>query len=219
MTGSLLIVDDHSLLRESMAVGLRSLPFIQSVAEAKDSEGAIALTLERNPDLILVDLSLGEQSGFDLLPKLAACSRRSKLVVLTMHCMEAYAVRALELGASAYLTKRLSLKELGVALGEVLSGSVVLDAGLDEARIRKMQSGDERVRFERWPSRRLQVLRRLLSGWGAAHIAEDLSISEKTVESHRSNIFRMLRTKSTPELIAKFQRNGWGLLLPGEESA
>ncbi|MBX9929397.1 MAG: response regulator transcription factor [Gemmatimonadaceae bacterium] len=195
MTGDLirvLLVDDHAVVRAGVKAVLASARDIDVVGEA--SSGAEALTMaERfNPDVVVIDLSLGDMDGGEATKQLAARGSTAKVLVLTMHPEEDYLVPMLEAGASGYLPKTVADKELVAAVRAVAHGDVYVRP--EAARIlakgytRKDPMAAERQRFEKLTDRERDVLRLTAEGYTAPEIGERLFISPKTVDTYKQRI-------------------------------
>jgi two-component system response regulator NreC len=211
---SILLVDDHALLRESLAGTLRSSGVFSEVFEAQEGAEATRVAALIQPTLILLDVALPDASGFEVLPAIRRTAPASLVVFLSMHRFEAYAAKAFNLGAVGYLSKSMPFDEVLMALGRALQGERVLDPQLSSQGVSELLGHAQLSNIDAWPKRQLDVLRGLLSGESVASIAAALGIAVKTVESYRSKIFRALGVGSAPELLVKAREEGLDLLIP-----
>jgi DNA-binding NarL/FixJ family response regulator len=211
---SILLVDDHALLRESLAAAFRNAGMFSEVFEAQDGEEALRVAEVLQPTLILMDVALPDGTGFEVMPRLKSVAPGALVVFLSMHRLEVYAAKAFALGAAGYLSKSLAFDEVTRALGEVLEGKRVLDPNMSPPAVEALGLQASTSRLEDWPLRQLEVFYCLLAGQSTADTALHLGVSEKTVESYRSKIFKALGVTSTPELLVKARAEGLDLLIP-----
>lgn len=212
---SILLVDDHALLRESLAAAFRAAGMFSEVFEAQDGAEAVRVAEVLQPTLILLDVALPDGSGFEVLPRLKSVAPAAVVVFLSMHRLDAYAAKAFALGAAGYLSKSLVFDEVTRALAKALEGQRVLDPKMSLEEVRLLLAEGSSL-LDGWPQRQLEVFHCLLAGRSAASIAAMLEVSEKTVESYRSRIFKALGVTSTPEMLVRARVEGLDLLIPGE---
>ena len=212
---SILLVDDHALLRESLAAAFRAAGMFSEVFEAQDGAEAVRVAEVLQPTLILLDVALPDGSGFEVLSRLKSVAPAAVVVFLSMHRLDAYAAKAFSLGASGYLTKSLAFDEVTGALADALEGQRVLDPNMSFDEVGQLLTHGSSL-LDGWPRRQLEVFHCLLAGESAASIAAVLEVSEKTVESYRSRIFKALGVTSTPEMHVQARTEGLDLLIPGE---
>jgi DNA-binding NarL/FixJ family response regulator len=212
---SILLVDDHALLRESLAAAFRAAGMFSEVFEAQDGAEAVRVAEVLQPTLILLDVALPDGSGFEVLPRLKSVAPAAVVVFLSMHRLDAYAAKAFALGAAGYLSKSLVFDEVTRALAKALEGQRVLDPKMSLEEVRLLLAEGSSL-LDGWPQRQLEVFHCLLAGRSAASIAAMLEVSEKTEESYRSRIFKALGVTSTPEMLVRARVEGLDLLIPGE---
>lgn len=202
---SVLIVDDHPMVREGVRHTLASAPDLSVVAEAESGKGAIEVADRYRPDVILLDISLPDVSGIDIVGDLRSLG--CAVVVFSAHRSERHVRAAMEAGATGYLVKSAKPQELVQAIREAGQGGVPLSA---EAATHIVEA----LRHQRRPGRpeltkrEREVWRLLASGASNASIAQTLFISEHTVKFHVHNLLRKLGLKSRAEAIAAAQRSG-----------
>ena len=214
MIESILVVEDQALLRETFVNVLRNEGISEALYEAQEGEEAVRVAKVLQPSLILLDIELPDGSGFDFYLRIGAVAPESVIVFLSMHRYAVFAIKAFALGARGYLTKSMPFDQVIVALQKAMAGEQVLDPAISPEEVDEGLQRQRAAVFDEWPPRQLQVLSCLLSGQGASTIATDLGLSEKTVESYRSKIFRQLGVSSSPELIVKGREEGFALLVP-----
>jgi DNA-binding NarL/FixJ family response regulator len=194
-----LIVDDHPIVRQglrSMIDAERDLKICGEAATEKEARAAIR-TLE--PDVVVVDLSLEQGDGINLVRDVHAHHPDIALLVLSMHDESIYAERLLAVGASGYLMKKAAADQLITALRCVLAGETYLSENVRKALSeRKRLSADEPSKLS---ARELQVLGMIGRGVGSRDIAQALSLSVKTIESHRLSIKRKLNLTTNAQLV------------------
>jgi len=210
---SILLVDDHALLRESLATAFRAAGMFSEVFEAQDGAEAVRVAEVLQPTLVLLDVALPDGSGFEVLPRLRSVAPATIVVFLSMHRLDAYAAKAFSLGAAGYLSKSLAFDEVTGALADALEGQRVLDPKMSFDEVGQLLSAGSSP-LDGWPQRQLEVFHCLLAGESTADTALHLGVSEKTVESYRSKIFKALGVTSTPELLVKARAEGLHLLIP-----
>jgi len=200
---TVLVVDDHPILREGIVQLVNREPDLDACAEAGSMEQALAVFAKRSVDLAVVDLSLEGRSGLELLKAMKVRYPATRAVVVSMHDENLYAERALRAGARGYVMKQEAPRKIVAALREVRSGALYLSEPL-RARLleRLVVSAPEPATppLSTLTDREFEVLRLVGRGLKTGEIARTLSRSVNTVEAHRSNIKRKLGLASAAEL-------------------
>ena len=200
-----LVVDDHPVVH----LGLRSLfacePWLDVVGEAFTPESAVAEIERAQPDLMIVDLSLGQvqSSGLQLVRDVRDRWPSIRVLVLTMHDETLYAGRAMRAGAHGYVTKRDAVRDLVDAIRIVIDGSIYLKSGMqtdEDGVVKPGDSSREHLAVRSLSDRELEVYEMIGQGMGTREIAETLCVSIKTVETHRARIKSKLGIASTQQL-------------------
>ncbi len=210
----ILLVDDHPILRHGLANVLNQQAHLTVCGEANDPAEALALAERLTPDLALVDLSLRQGDGIELLKDLRVRQPRMLTLVLSMHDEAMYAERALRAGARGYVMKQEKLDRLLLAIRRVLSGEIYVSDQVAAHAVARLAVGGAAgasqdtasttdAYVERLTDRELQVFRLVGRGLGTRLIAETLHLSRKTIESHREHIKTKLRLKDGSELIQR----------------
>ena len=198
-----LIIDDHSILREGLAMVINEEPDLQVWGEAADASEAFEALGSMLPDVAIVDLSLASGSGLDLIKDLKARFPDLPVLVLSLHDEALYAERVLRAGARGYVMKRASTPELLTALRKVLHGDIYLSERMASAMAAQAvtQRNPDAGQLGLLSDRELEVFRLLGEGHGTRRIARELGLSMKTVSCYRQNIKNKLHLKDATELM------------------
>jgi two-component system, NarL family, response regulator NreC len=198
------IADDHAVVREGLRMIISAQPDIEVVAEAGDVAGTQAILVEDSPDVLLLDINLGSESGLRALRALQAAGPATAIVILTMQKDPLYAREALDAGAAGYVVKESAAHELVRAIRTAAAGGTYLEPELGAALVRrKLETPDEPL-----TDRERQVLSLIGLGHTNAAIAEQLFLSVRTVESHRARIQEKLGISGRAQLIRYALDNG-----------
>jgi len=199
-----LIVDDHPIVRHGLVRMIEASPDLMVCGEAETVADAKRAIRELEPDVVIVDLTLGQGDGLELVRDTRAQLPRLPMLVLSMHEESIYAERMLAAGARGYIMKEAASDQLLIALRRVLSGKLYLSdvlAGRLHSR-GTPEAGDEAEDpLKRLSNREMQVLAKLGRGLSSRAIAADLTLSIKTVESHRQSIKRKLHLSTNAQLL------------------
>lgn len=200
---SILLVDDHRLIRDSWSFILNSDPRFEVISETSNGEEAIRIAREKRPDIILMDVNMTPINGFDATKQIRKFSPGSRIIGVSMHSMPAYAKRMLQLGAMGYVTKNSSKDEMINAVLEVHNGHKFI---CDEVKTilaqQELEEGTNTTNDLNNLSRReLDIINLIKEGHSSKEIALKLDISLKTVEVHRYNILKKLNLKNTASLV------------------
>lgn len=199
---TILLVDDHKLIRDSWSFILNSDPRFMVIGETSSGQEAIEIAREKRPNIILMDVNMSPVNGFDATRQIHKLSPESRIIAVSMHTMPAYAKRMLQLGAMGYVTKNSSKEEMIAAIIEVRGGkkyiceevkNILAQQELDEAS----EEGD----LNNLSRRELDIIKLIKEGLSSKEIAQQLDISLKTVEVHRYNVLKKLKLKNTAALV------------------
>ena len=199
---SIMIVDDHTLIRETWSFLLGKNENFVVVAECGDGERAIELARDKRPDVVLLDINMAPMSGFDVLKMIRKYSPGSKIIGVSMHSQPAYAKKMLRLGAKGYVTKNSPRQEMLEAISEVSNNHIYICQEVKNILSDQLLNNDQvNPDINNLSDREMQIVRALKEGLSSKEIASELSISLKTVEVHRHNILKKLKLKNTVSLI------------------
>jgi DNA-binding NarL/FixJ family response regulator len=200
----ILIVDDHPAVREALASRIGRQPDLEVCGEAADMSEALRLVADTQPDLAVVDISLKNGSGIDLIKRIKDRNDSVRMLVWSMHSESLYAERALRAGALGYINKDQATDKIIEAIRRVLEGKVYLSDTMAEKMLHRAVGGGReevtRSRLAALADRELDVFRLIGQGVKTAEIAERLHLSVKTVETYRDRIRKKLDLSDGTEL-------------------
>ena len=203
-----LIVDDHAVVREGLKQILSSTSDVVVIAEASSGREAIEAVETRGVDVMVLDISLPDISGFEVLDKLKVEYPQLPVVMLSVHAEDQYAIRALKSGACGYVSKLAPPKELIRAVRKAASGGRYISDSLAEKLATSLGSDAHEPSHESLSSRELQVLCLIGSGRSASEIAQDLSLSVQTVSTYRKRLLDKMKMKNNAQLTRYAITNG-----------
>jgi DNA-binding NarL/FixJ family response regulator len=205
-TARILIVDDHPVVRLGLQQMITQEPDMEVCAMAESATEALA-TLERESfDLIIVDLSLPDRNGLELIKQIESRDSAPKILVNSMHSEKLFAQRALKAGAKGYVSKEESTDELLTAIRKILEGGIYLSEAMTQHLLQVTAGTDpahEKAGIDALSDRELEVFGLLGKALTTREIAKRLNLSVKTVETHRENIKAKLGLKNHNELIRR----------------
>jgi two-component system, NarL family, response regulator NreC len=202
---TIVLADDHRIVREGFRAVLEREKDFQIVGEAGDGLEAVRLAEKLQPQVMVVDLMMPGLNGRDVIRQVTQRVKNTRVVVLSMHASEGYVLDALKHGASAYVLKDASSAELVRAVREAVAGHRYLSPPLSEpaiaAYLEKANAGEAADAYESLSNREREILKLAAEGFTTSVIASRLFLSPRTVESHRSNFMRKLNLHSQTDLI------------------
>lgn len=208
----LLLIEDHTILREGLRALLSSEPDLEIIGEGENGREALILAGEHKPDLILMDLSMPRKNGTEAITDIKKRYPEIKIITLTVHKTEEYIRASLRAGADGYVLKDDTQVELLVAIRSVLRGKTYLSPAISRNVITEYLDGADGANapasWETLTQREREVIKLIAEGSKNKEIAKFLSLSEKTVEKHRSNLMKKLDLHSASQLTAYAIRNG-----------
>ena len=199
---SVLLVDDHSLVRRGFRRMLEDEPDINVVGEAADGEEAVKLARLLKPRVIVMDCALPGINGLQATRKILETAPETQVLMLSMHTEETWVRQALDAGARGYVLKNAMDLELGSAIRRIVNGETVLDAQLEKQESLKGE------RSSGLTPREVEILQLICDGKSNKEIAAQLDLSANTVAVHRANIMDALGIHKTAELVVYAIRNG-----------
>lgn len=212
-----LLADDHVMLRQGTVALLRRERDIQVVAEASDGQEAVDLALQLKPDVVVMDVRMPVLSGIEATRRIRESLPTIQVLVLTAHDDDQYVFSLLEAGASGYLLKTAPISQLVQAVRQVHEGESPLDPSIARKVVLHMSGQTSKPApavapagpAEELTARELEVLQLLAQGLNNNAIAETLSISDRTVQAHLTNIFAKMHVSSRLEAVLTAIRRGW----------
>ena len=196
----ILIIDDHEIVRDGLKNILNEQSKNSTFGEAGTAPEALALVTEQDWDVVVLDLSLGDRSGLEVLKGLKQIRPRLPVLILSMHSEEQYARRAFKAGAAGYITKDSSRKELIKAISKVAEGGRYVSHALAEELVIDLERGSDRPPHETLSNREFEVMRMIASGKTVGEIADLLSLSDKTISTYRARVLDKMGMKTNAEL-------------------
>jgi len=203
----ILIADDHVVVREGLRQIIAKAPDMTVVAEAANGREALQMALAQESDVVILDISMPEMSGLEVLKQIRNENVRLQILVLSVYAEEAYAVRSLRAGASGYLTKDSSPDQLLTAIRKVSLGGKYVSPSLAERLACEMETDSEREPHQKLSDREFQVLRLLSAGKSVKEIAKELSLGPPSVSTYRARILAKMKMKHVAELTHYAIRN------------
>ena len=197
---NILIVDDHEVVRDGVKRLFDEQPSKVSFGEASAAPEAVKLVREQNWDVVVLDLSLGGRNGLEVLKELKELRPRLAVLVLSMHSEEQYARRAFKAGAAGYITKDSPRAELFQAINKVSKGGRYISPALAEKLIFDLDKAPARPPHETLSNREFEVMCLIASGKTVGEIADRLSLSDRTISTHRARILEKMAMKTNAEL-------------------
>lgn len=197
-----MIVDDHPTLRRGLMALIQDEPDLEVCGEAEQTDEAVRMVEELHPDVMLVDLSLKQGTGLELIERVKAMDKGVKMLVASMHEESLYAERVLRAGAMGYINKQETIDKLIEAIRQILRGQIYLSERMTERVLHRVSDGEklEDDPISRLSNRELEVFQMIGQGMTTKQIAEKLSLSPKTVETHREKIKTKLNLKNGTEV-------------------
>lgn len=202
----ILVVDDHVVVRSGLMMLLDGKHGMSVVGEAADGDEALAVAMELRPDVVLMDLSMPHgKDGLTATSELKKLLPETAILILTMHDDEEYLFRAIQAGASGYILKSAPHEELLMAIKHIAAGNAYLHPSatkrLMSDYLDKLKHGEHAGTYESLTDREREILAKVAQGYSNKEIAEQLVISVKTVETHKSNLMEKLELKTRPDLV------------------
>lgn len=196
----ILIVDDHAIVREGLRWQLKAQLKSVYLGEAASGSEALRQIRKTDWDLILLDLSLPDRSGLDVLDAIRAAAVSTPVLVLSAHPEALYGVRAIRAGAAGYLPKDAAPRELAQAVKKLLAGKRYITDSLAQCLVRELEAPVPGPLHDRLSDRELYVLQQIASGMTVSDIARDLNLSVKTVSTYRSRVLGKMGLETNAQL-------------------
>ena len=210
---TILIAEDHAVVRESIRQFLERKAKLEVVGEASDGEEAVQMASQLKPDVIIMDISMPKLSGIEATKQIKAQQPSATILILTAYDYEQYIFPLLEAGAAGYLLKDISGHELVNAIETVYRGEAVLHPTVARKVMERLRHTKVEPRGEHasdlLTKREIAILKMAARGMGNNDIADELHLSARTIESHLATIFNKLGVGSRTEAVIKAMKNGW----------
>lgn len=197
----IVIADDHPIVREGLRRVIDEVGDIEVIGEAANGHEVLECVQKGGMDMLLLDLSMPDLSGVELIRRLKDEWPKLPILVLTMHEEEQYAVRTIRAGASGYLTKDNASKDLVNAIRLVASGRLYISPSVAERLALDAMTSQDRKPHSRLSDREFEVFQHLVHGRSITHIAELLHLSAKTISTHKVRILQKMNLHSLADLV------------------
>ena len=210
----IVLADDHSLVRDGIRALLEEDTNLQVIGEASNGKEAVAMVLEKKPDILIIDIRMPEMNGIDAVEELSGHSVTTKSIILSMHDSEEYILKSVSAGASGYLLKDTGKAEFLKAIHTVRDGGKYFSGDISNVLVTNLLNPGKQVTEGRvlldekadpfdLTSKELQILELVLSGLTNRQISEKLQKSKRTIETHRFNLMRKMGVKNLIDLSKK----------------
>ena len=196
-----LLVDDHAIVRDGLRQTLADKFPKAEFGDAANANGALEKLHGNRWDVLILDISMPGRSGLDILREIKGIQPDLKVLILTMHPEDQYAIRALKSGAAGYLTKEKASEEILFAIEKVLAGGKYISPTLAESLATKLNSSPEKLPHETLSNREFEIMLLIAGGKSVKEIGADLALSVKTVSTYRARILQKLKFKSNADII------------------
>ncbi|MEE8478558.1 MAG: response regulator transcription factor [Candidatus Neomarinimicrobiota bacterium] len=200
---SVILVDDHIIMRDGLRGLLKAESDIEVVGEADNGRQAVKISLEKNPEIVIMDIAMSDMNGIEATRQIKAENPKIKVITLSMHSERQMVIGSLKAGASGYLLKDSTSTELVEAIRTVYRGRKYISQKISDIvleEISEVKKDSEGKDVDKLTSRENEILQLIAEGNSTKRIAKVLFISPKTVESHRANIMEKLDVHNLPEL-------------------
>lgn len=197
----IVVADDHTIVREGLKQLLAASGIIEVVGEAQDGTGVLKCVRELEFDLLLLDMSMPGKSGMELIKQVHSEKPKLRVLVLSMHEEQQYAVRAIKAGAAGYLTKESASSQLVSAIKKVAGGGAFISTAVAEQLALGAMPDSDGPPHGALSDREFQVFRMIAEGRSVSEIAEELNLSVKTISTHKARLMQKMNLANTADLI------------------
>lgn len=202
-----LIADDHPIVRKGLKTILKEAQDIKVEDEASDGEEVMEKVRINDYDVLVLDLSMPKLDGLETIRRIKSEKPDMAILVLSMNPEEVFGIRALNLGASGYLSKDVALEQLVQAIRRVASGKVYISQVLAESIAQNVSRGSPKMPHEHLSDREYQIMLMIAKGKSLKAIGEELSLSVKTVSTHRAHILQKMGLQSNAQIVTYALQN------------
>jgi DNA-binding NarL/FixJ family response regulator len=211
---TILITDDHTLVREAWSLILNSNPKFKVIAKCNCGEEAVELAKRLNPDVVTMDINLPNMNGIEATKQIRKFSPATKVLGVSQHSQPVYARKMMRAGALGYITKNSDPEEMFEAISEIFNGrKYVCNEIKNILSDMLMNENEPKKGINSLSGREIEIMEWVTKGSSSKDIAAELNISPKTVEVHRYNILRKLNLKNTSALVNYIHNNSLGLTI------
>ncbi|MBL7003510.1 MAG: response regulator [Gammaproteobacteria bacterium] len=196
-----ILVDDHQLVRTGVRRLLEDTKEVKVIAEADSGEQGIQLTVEHNPDLVMMDINMPGIGGIEASHRIIQRNKNQKIIILTVHTEQSFPKRLLEIGAKGYLTKECGIDEMLKAMKQVNDGGSYISPEIAQQLALSLIPGLDQNPVDTLSRREFQVMLMISQGLHNNEISERLCLSPKTISTYRTRLFEKLGAKSEVDLI------------------
>ncbi len=197
----ILVVDDHALIRKGLKMLLEETPDLKVAGEAETGTQAIKMVREQNFDLVLLDISLPDKHGTDILKQLKSEHPALKIIILSMYPEDQYGVRVLRAGAMGYINKQSAPGKLVGAIKQVIGGKKYISPMLAEQLLNNLMGDSQELLHQTLSNREFQTLCQMASGHSLTEISEIMTLSPKTVSVYRARMLEKMGFKNNAEAV------------------
>jgi two-component system, NarL family, invasion response regulator UvrY len=197
----ILIVDDHPIVREGLKKILSLYDDIKVTGEAESANEALEKCTNNTFDLIILDISMPERSGLDIVKDLKKICSKTHILILTMHSEDFYAIRAFKSGISGYLNKGSASEQLITAIRQIMAGKKYVSPELVNVLATNLEKPSDEMLHEFLSNRELEVLCAIAKGKSIEDISNELNLSKSTIHTYRRRIFSKMRFNNNAEVI------------------
>jgi DNA-binding NarL/FixJ family response regulator len=206
---TIVIADDHAMIRDGLRTLIQRHANYKIVGEAVSGQEALDLYTALKPDLLILDISMPDINGMDVLKEIIQRDTAARVIIFSMYDGEDYISRCMELGVRGYVMKNESSEELEQAISVVLSGDTYFSRHVQDVIFKKysMNMGRRKSREEmiKLTQREIEIVKLISAGLTSQQMADKLSISPRTVETHRANLMKKVGVRNAIELVKKLE--------------
>ena len=204
----ILIADDHEIVRKGLVQVVAETPDMEVCGEASGAQETLSLLRQHDCSVVVLDISMPGRSGLDALKDLKHQYSHLPVLILSTHSEDEYAVRVLKAGAAGYLTKRSAPKELIAAIRKVHAGGKYISESVAEKLASNLETSAGQAPHESLSDREYHVMCMIASGMTLKQIADELSLSEKTISTYRTRIMEKMNMRKNTELVRYVMQHG-----------
>lgn len=203
-----LIADDHAIIRDGLKQIISFVPNMEVAGEAADGEDVLQKIRTLKVDVLVLDMSMPGKSGIALIQQINAVKPELPILVLSMHQESQYAVQAMRAGASGYITKNTASSQLIDGIRKVAEGGTFVSPGIADKLIKQMHKPETELPHTKLTAREFQIFNMLVEGHSVNDIANILSLSNKTISTHKAAVLQKMEASTTANLVYYAMKHG-----------